>query len=156
MTQTPTPFPRDGGPLRVLCVDDNAMVTMALARRLGAESALVWIGGINDGVDLVRRIEEARPDIVLMDVDMPDVDAFAVVEGLAKSSPAIRVIMLSGHVDPAYVDRAMDCGAWGYLSKNEDVSGLIADVHRVGRGEIAFSNEVQAARRSAGRVQLFT
>jgi DNA-binding NarL/FixJ family response regulator len=137
----------DGPCLRVLCVDDNAMVTVALGRRLDNEPSIRWVGEIHDGVNLVQRICEARPDVVLMDVDMPLVDAFELVESLSQRDPSIRVVMLSGHVDPEYVDRAMDCGAWGYISKSEDVAVLIEGVQRIGRGEFVFSGEVQAAQR---------
>lgn len=146
----PVDLSRDAAPtprLSVLCVDDNALIADALRRRFEPDEELTWVGVISDGPTVYEGVMNARPDIVLMDIDMPDVDTFAVVERLSAESQQIRVIMFSGHVSPAYIERALDCGAWGYLSKNDDVTSLIEGIKRVGRGEMVFSEEVEAVRR---------
>jgi len=132
--------------LRVLCVDDNELMADALRRRFEQESALAWEGIITQGSLAYDRILEVRPDIVLMDIDMPNIDTFTIVERLCCDVPEIRVLMFSGHVSPKDIDRALDCGAWGYLSKNDDVTKLIDAITRAGRGELVFSYEVDAVR----------
>ena len=129
--------------LRVLCVDDNEMVSQALRRRLADEPGLEWAGVVRDGGEAFERVRQVRPDVVLMDIDMPGVDTFAIVARLSAEVPDSRVVMFSGHINPGYIDRALDCGAWGYLSKNDDVSALMDGIRLVGRGEIAMSHDVE-------------
>lgn len=92
-------------------------------------------------------VNPLMPDVVLMDIDMPGVDTFSMVERLAADVPTVRTLMFSGHVNRAFIDRAFDCGAWGYLSKNNDVARVIEGIRQAARGEIALSKEVQAVQR---------
>lgn len=135
--------------LRILCVDDNEMMISAMERRVQHEPGLAWVGAVSDGAVALEAVRSARPDVVLMDIDMPGVDTFALVERLAEELPAVRVVMFSGHVRPGFIDRALDCGAWGYLSKSDDTANLIEGIRRVGKGEIALSREVLAVQRRA-------
>ena len=138
-----------GGGLRVLCVDDNEMVGESLCRRLERERGIAWVGVEHDGRRAIERVIEGKPDVVLMDIDMPGVDCFAIVERLGSEAPDARVVMFSGHVSVAYINRALDSGAWGYLSKNDSVDRLVESVRRVAQGEFVFSEEVRAAQRTA-------
>jgi DNA-binding NarL/FixJ family response regulator len=131
----------------VLCVDDNDMVSQALRRRLTDEPGLEWAGVVRDGAEAFARVSAVRPDIVLMDIDMPGVDTFSIVAKLSAEKPEVRVIMFSGHINPGYIDQALDCGAWGYLSKNDDVAALMDGIRKVGRGELAMSRDVEAVMR---------
>jgi two-component system invasion response regulator UvrY len=142
----PDPSPRA---LRILCVDDNELVADALGRRVLHDPGLEWLGLVSDGGVIHSSICELRPDVVLLDVDMPDVDTFSLVERLALDAPAVRVVMFSGHVDVEYINRALDCGAWGYLSKNEDGKVLIDCIKRAGLGEVVLSAEVEAVQKRA-------
>lgn len=135
MTDAPT--------LRVMCVDDNPLMTASIQRRIEHEIGLRWAGANNGTGDILAEILNADPDLLLLDVDMPGIDTFSLVERLAAAAPDLRVAMLSGHLEPSYVARAIDAGAWGYLSKNDDVPALIAAVRAIGRGEIVFSEDVR-------------
>lgn len=137
---------------RIMCVDDNSLVADALRRRLTIEPSLRWAGLVSDARSVDAMVDELAPDLVLMDVDMPEVDTFAIVQGLSGRSPGVRVVMFSGHVEIGYIDRALDCGAWGYLSKNEDVSSLIECIHRVMSGEVVLSAEAEAVYRRSRSV----
>ncbi|HLO39388.1 MAG TPA: response regulator transcription factor [Phycisphaerales bacterium] len=133
-------------PLRVLCVDDNDLVARSLSRRVRQEQGLDWLGVITDTSRISERVVESAPDIVLMDIDMPGVDTFGIVDELASRLPTARIVMFSGHIDAGYIQRALDSSAWGYLSKHDDVSNLISSIRRVGNGEIVFSRDVEAVR----------
>lgn len=133
-----------GSTCSVLCVDDNELVAQSLRRRLDAEPGLAWAGWHADGQRVPDAIRELRPGVVLMDIDMPGVDAFALVTRLARDCPDVRVVMFSGHVQAAFIERALDCGAWGYLSKNDDTSTLIEEIKRVAAGEIVLGREALA------------
>jgi len=131
-------------PIAVLCIDDNVMLGKALGRCIDAEPALEWLGAISDGGEAFESVARLRPDIVLMDIDMPGFDTFGLVERIAGAVPTTRVIMLSGHVDRDYLTRALDCGAWGYLSKAEETSALIDAIQRAHGGEIVLGREVRS------------
>lgn len=127
-----------------MCVDDNTLIVDALHSRLKQEPDFEWAGAVTDGAAAFSHIQAARPDIVLLDIDLPGADAFKTVERINADMPDIRVIMFSGHVILRYVERAMDCGAWGYLSKSDDAAEIIEGIRRVARSEIALSSEVRA------------
>jgi len=131
------------GKMRVLCVDDNKLLADALRAKAQRIDDLEWLGAFHEADDLLNRIFRIAPHVVLMDVDMPGVDTFRIVEELAAKEPKIRAVMLSGYVTQQYIDRALDAGAWGYLSKNDDVSELIAGMRKVHAGDIAFSRDVE-------------
>lgn len=138
---------REPSHIGVLCVDDNPLIGESLERRVAAEPSLRWLGMVCDGTRAEGVVRRLRPDVVLMDIDMPDVDTFGLVERISQELPWVRVVMLSGHVDVGYINRALDCGAWGYLSKNEDVGLLIRCIQRAAAGEIVLSPEVEEVHR---------
>lgn len=135
--------------LSVLCVDDNPLIAAALERRLAHDQQLAWAGIVNDATRVYEEIIRLEPDIVLMDIDMPGTDSFSIVERLAGERPQIKAIMFSGHVSQAYIERSLDCGAWGYLSKNDDVAKLFDAIKRVTHGDLVFSDEVETVRRGS-------
>jgi two-component system response regulator DesR len=144
-----TPMPTAGPTIRVFCVDDNDLVADALRRRIQDEPAMTWEGWVGEVDAIVDRVRQIKPDVVLMDIDMPGADAFAIVEQLAEELPEVRSVMFSGHVQPGYIRRALDSGAWGYLSKNDDATAVIDGIRRVAQGRIALSREVEAVQRNS-------
>lgn len=130
-------------PLRILCVDDSRLLAESLQRRLEHEPSFVWLGWVDRPEAAESAAMTLSPDIMLMDVDMPGVDTFALVEHLSLTYPDVRIVMFSGHAQPAFVERAFDCGAWGYLSKNDDTAALIDGIRRVGAGAVVLSNDVK-------------
>jgi DNA-binding NarL/FixJ family response regulator len=143
MSDTPPPI------LRVFCVDDNELVGEALRRRIEQVPDIEWLGLARNGAEVIDRVREIAPHIVLMDIDMPGVDTFGLVQRITTEMPEVRIIMFSGHVELDYIDRALDAGAWGYLSKNDDVGRLLEGIRQVSRGEIALSRDVEEVQRSA-------
>jgi two-component system response regulator DesR len=131
-------------PVRILCIDDNRLIAEALERRLATEPRLQWVGWVSNLVDAAGQALQARPDVVLLDIDMPGRDSFDVLREIAATLPSAKIVMLSGHVRLEYVDRAIDAGAWGYLSKNESMEDLFAAIMRIALGEFVLSAEVEA------------
>lgn len=134
-------------PVRVLCVDDNRMVASALERRLEREPDLLWVGLVADGANAEARTRALRPDVILLDIDMPGVDTFALTRRFADAFADVRILMFSGHVNREFIERALDCGAWGFLSKNDDVAKIIEGIRAAARGEIALSEEAERIQR---------
>jgi DNA-binding NarL/FixJ family response regulator len=121
--------------IRVLCVDDNPAVAEALRLKLSLEPGFTWVGHLECADDLVRQVQESDPDVVLLDVDMPGADPFAVLETLSNVHPQARTVMFTAHARGELVDRAVVAGAWGYLLKSEGTDALLRAIRRVRAGE---------------------
>ena len=128
----------------VLCVDDNVLVAEALRLRLGRHPDFEWRGWLTTADDLVETGQRERPDLVLLDVDMPGRDPFEAAAELVTHLPTVRVIVFSGHVRADLIERALAAGAWGYVSKNDGEQELLKVLARVRENKVAFSPEAQA------------
>lgn len=130
--------------ISVLCVDDNDFVAEAIERKLKLERGFRWVGWRPSAVGLVGEVRELKPDVVLLDIDMPGADSFEVLAELASTCAGTRVIVLSGHVRRDYIDRAISNGAWGYVSKNEETRAILDAIRRVAAGEFVMGPEVES------------
>lgn len=136
--------------IRVACIDDNRLMLEAMKCRMQLVEGLDW-RGFEGGPGLrIEDVASFEPDVLLLDIDMPGLDAFDIVRLLLHSAPKTRTVMLSGHVRRDYFERAVDAGAWGYLSKSEGLDTVIAAIHRVIAGEFVVTSEVEGAQRSNG------
>lgn len=131
-------------PIRVLCVDDNPLVADALSTRLRLAGGFDCVGHLLDATTMLEEVHRLQPDIVLMDLDMPGAEPFEIMRILSGTHPETRVLVLSGHVRRDLLDRAVEFGAWGYLSKNDDAETLIAAIRRVANGEFVLGPELAA------------
>lgn len=131
-------------PIRVLCVDDNDFVAEAIERKLRREPGFQWAGWLPDTLDLTDRVKRSGADIVLLDVDIPGRDSFEALAELSAAAPEVRVIMLSGHVRSDFIDRAVEAGAWGYLSKGEENDVILDAIRRVAGGGFALGIEAES------------
>ncbi len=130
-------------PISILCVDDNISVVKALEVKLARTGLFDWKGSLPRANDLVATAVRENPFLVLLDVDMPGVDPFTALAELSDRCPNTRVVIFSGHVRRELVQRAVDSGAWGYVSKNDGEDELIKAIQGVAEGEFALSPEVQ-------------
>lgn len=129
--------------IRILCVDDNPFVSDAIERRLRHEPGFEWLGRLESADELVAEVGRLRPHVVLLDIDMPGKDSFEALEELSSTHEEVRTVMLSGYVRPDYIDRAVEAGAWGYLSKNERPESILASIRNVAAGEFTLGPEVR-------------
>ncbi len=129
----------------MLGVDDNEAIGRALDRRLRREPGLEWVGFLTSADTLVDAVGRLEPDIVLLDLDMPGRQPLETLEELAATHPRTKVVILSGLVRRELIDRAFEAGAWGYLSKNEEMAEIVAALRRVMAGGLAMSPEVAVA-----------
>lgn len=131
--------------IRVLCVDDNQHVAEAMGVKIGRARGLKWLGWLPSADALVAAVERDHVDVVVLDVDMPGPDPLRAVAELRESFPETRTLIFSGHVRFELVERALEAGAWGYVSKNDGEDALIQAVREVVAGELALSSEALAA-----------
>ncbi len=135
----------DSKTIGVLCVDDNEHVAEALRVKLRIIGGFEWKGWLADADELVEAVEELCPDVVLLDIDMPGADPFVQLGSVSELCPDTRVLMFSGHVRRELVDKAIEGGAWGYVSKNDGEDALVAAICAVAAGQFILSPEVRLA-----------
>jgi DNA-binding NarL/FixJ family response regulator len=122
-------------PARVLVVDDHPVVRDGVALLLRGEPALTVVGSAESGRAALERAPGLAPDLVLLDLRLPDMLAPEVVAGLRERVPAARVVVFTAHGDHHGVRAALDAGAHGALLKDAAATDLVAALRRVLRGE---------------------
>ena len=120
--------------MRIVLVDDHRVVRDGIRYMLSDEEAIEIVADVGSGAELFELLESEPVDAVLLDVRMPDMSGFDVLEQMRGEIPQVRVIMLSMHDAPGYVRRAVELGAAGYLLKNASRSELLAALRSVGDG----------------------
>jgi DNA-binding NarL/FixJ family response regulator len=130
------------GPIRVLIADDHPVVRKGLSACLSRLKEVMIVGEAADGREALRKAKELVPDIVLMDIDMPNMNGLTATELLYKDNPAIKVLVLSMHRQSEYVVRILQSGARGYVLKEASPEELIKAIETVHRNETFFSPDV--------------
>lgn len=128
--------------IRLLLVDDHPVVRRGIASCLAHHAIIEVIGEAADGHEALRKARELAPDIILMDIDMPQMNGLAVAETLRKDFPQMKVLILSMHSQTDYVLRIIKSGARGYVLKSASADELIKAIETVNTGEVCFSPEV--------------
>lgn len=119
----------------VVVVDDHPFFRDGVSRALSRDPRVEVVGEAGGGREALEVIASARPDVAVLDYQMPDIDGVAVVHALRRDGIATRVLLVSAVTDGAVVFRALEEGASGYLSKNAPRSELVDAVMKVSRGE---------------------
>ena len=131
--------------IRILLADDHAVVRQGFKMILDAEADMEIVGEAGNGRQAVDLAEQLRPDVVVMDVAMPELNGIEATRRLASSVPHARVIALSMHKDSVYVREILRAGARGYLLKDSGAADLVAAIHAVASGESYLSPAVSNA-----------
>jgi DNA-binding NarL/FixJ family response regulator len=129
-------------PIRVLLVDDDALMRAGLEAIFSSDRALEVVGEASDGRVAVERVRELRPDVVLMDVRMPDLDGIAATREIVASVPDTRVVILTTFEDDEYIFGALTAGASGFLLKRTSPELLIDAIKAVAAGDSLLSPSV--------------
>jgi DNA-binding NarL/FixJ family response regulator len=132
----------DGEVIRVLIVDDDALMRAGLRGVLSSDATIEVVGEASDGRDAVHRARLHAPDVVLMDVRMPDLDGIAATERLLTEAPGVRVVILTTFEQDDYIFGALRAGASGFLLKRTRPEELIAAIHTIAAGDSLLSPSV--------------
>ncbi len=127
--------------IKVLIADDHTILRQGLRRILEAEEDITVVGEAATGVDAVKRAKQLTPDIVIMDISMPEQDGIESLRQIVKSLPS-RVLVLSVHIEYEVISEAVSAGACGYLAKDSLDRELISAVRTVMLGGTVFSSSV--------------
>jgi DNA-binding NarL/FixJ family response regulator len=127
---------------RVLIADDDDLMRAGLVELLSGESEIEVVGEASTGREAVERARRLGPDVVLMDVRMPDLDGIEATGELARAAPDTKVLILTTFEQDDYVFGALRAGASGFLLKRTRPEELIAAVHTIARGDSLLSPSV--------------
>lgn len=138
-------------PITVLLVDDDALIRTGLETILASDPGLRVIAQAEHGLRAVELASRLQPQVILMDIRMPQLDGLAALERIMADNGQARVLMLTTFGEEAYIDRAMAAGASGFLLKSSDPRELINAIRAVAEGAAALSPRI--ARRVVDRVR---
>jgi DNA-binding NarL/FixJ family response regulator len=130
--------------ITVLLAEDHTIVREGFRRILELDTSLEMVGEAQDGRQAVLMATRLRPDIVLMDIAMPQLNGLEATRQLRKALPAIKVLILSAHNEDAYVNNAIESGAMGYLLKQTSAHEVCQAIHAVASGDQYFSSSLAA------------
>jgi two-component system nitrate/nitrite response regulator NarL len=128
--------------VRVLIVDDSQPWRCAVCLVLQQNLDLVLICECSDGLEAVRKSEDLQPDLVLLDIGLPNLNGLEVARQVRKVSPGSRIIFLTSHDDPEYLQEALRIGALGFIVKSNAASDLLPAVRAVMNDERFFRSGV--------------
>ena len=118
---------------RLLIADDHLLMLEGLSHLLSSEFQIV--GTVADGRALLAKAEELRPDVIVLDVGMPELNGIEAARRLAKILPSAKIVFVTQQLDPAYIHAAFAAGALAYVAKQSAASELINAIHRALRGD---------------------
>jgi two-component system response regulator NreC len=129
------------GKIRLLVADDHSILRHGLRRILEAEPDMIVVGEAGTGIEAVKRARQLKPDVVIMDISMPEQDGIESLRQLAKTVHS-HVLILSVHLEHQIISEAVSAGARGYLAKDSLDTELTAAVRTIAKGGTVFSPNV--------------
>jgi two-component system response regulator NreC len=133
---------RDVSAVRIVLADDHTLVREGLRKILETERDWEVIGEASDGREAVRQALDLKPDLVILDLAMPQLSGVDAIQQIVRRLPSVRVLALSMHANEAYVTRALKAGAHGYLLKDSAANDLLRAVAALMQNKSFFSPAV--------------
>jgi DNA-binding NarL/FixJ family response regulator len=128
--------------VRVVLVDDDDLMRAGLRSVLSSDETIEVVGDAGDGREAVTRIRELHPDLVLMDIRMPNLDGISATREVLSAAPDVKVVVLTTFEQDDYIFDALSAGASGFLLKRTQPEELIAAIHTVADGDSLLSPSV--------------
>ena len=142
------------GPIRVVIVDDHPMLREGTRALLDARPGIAVAGVAGEGAAALRLVAELRPDVLLLDVQLPDLSGIEVARRVRDAHPAVAILVLTNYEEAGYVRALLQLGARGYLGKAASGDEIAAAVRAVARGEGSVLSPTARAVLGAGAVEL--
>lgn len=131
-------------PVTILLADDHGLIREMLRQRLEDELDMTVVATVGDGHAALKETLALRPDVVLLDIDMPGLSAFDAARTIREQLPATRIVFLSAFFHDRYIEQALAVEAAGYVTKREPPESVIKAIRTVVGGRVYFSGDVQA------------
>lgn len=128
--------------ISILLCEDHAIVRQGLCKLLDAEGTFEVVGQAQTGREAVQLAAKLGPDVILMDIAMPELNGLEAARQILTATPAARIVMLSAHSDDEYVQSALSVGAMGFLEKQTSSEILTTALHEVAKGRKFYSPTV--------------
>jgi len=128
---------------KILIADDHAMIRDGVKLLLTKDKDLKVVGEATNGNEAVQKYSELKPDLLILDISMPDINGMEAAQQILKNDSQARIIILSMFDDEDYISRCMEYGVKGYVVKNETSEELAYAVRTVLKGQSYFSSQVQ-------------
>ena len=125
--------------IKIVIADDHPIVRRGLRQVIESDLQLAVLGEANHGIEALSLIEQLKPEVVVLDVDMPEMDGFQTAQEIQKRSLPVKFIFLTIHSGEQFFHSAMDFGANGYLLKESAISEIINAIKTVAKGEFFVS-----------------
>ena len=136
-------------PIRIVLVDDHPVVRSGIRTLLEKAPDLEIVGEAERGEAVQALVAEAHPDVLLLDMELPDIDGIQVAKQIQQSEPGVKILALGAHDDPVYIRGLLETGAAGYLMKEEAPEAIIEAVRGVAQGDKGWVSRKVAARVAA-------
>ena len=130
--------------IRVLITDDHLIVREGLRLILETAEGLEVVGEATDGAECLRLVPELKPDVILMDLQMPRMDGITAIEHLQRELPQIAIVILTTYNEDELMVRGLQAGARGYLLKDSSRETLLDTIHAAAKGETLLKPEILA------------
>ncbi len=131
-------------PIRILIVDDHTVVRDGLSSVLGREADMTVVGEASNGLEAIEETNRLKPDVILMDLRMPELDGVEAMKRIAENDPAANVLVLTTFDTDEYIFQAIEAGAKGFLLKDASHDELYKAVRAVSKGESLIEPGVAA------------
>ncbi|MGB5821901.1 MAG: response regulator transcription factor [Saonia sp.] len=127
---------------KVLIADNHPIVRMGIKHVLGSASDFDVIADVATTTELFEKLEKEVPDVVILEMDIPEINGIATLRKIKQEYPNVRVLIYSGQSEDVYALSTIRAGAFGYLSKTADLDYIISAVKKVSEGNMFITNEL--------------
>lgn len=128
--------------IKVLIADNHPIVRMGIDRVLSSASGFEVVDTAGTTTELFEKLEKVTPDVVILEMDIPEINGIATLRKLKQEYPDVKVLIYSGQSEDVYALSTIRAGAYGYLSKTADLDYIISAVKKVGEGNMFITNEL--------------
>lgn len=128
--------------IKVLIADNHPIIRMGVRNVLETATGFKVVADVSTTTELFEKIEKAAPNVVILEMDIPEVNGIATLRRMKKEYPDVKVLMYSGQSEDVYALSTIRAGAFGYLSKSSDIDYMISAVRKVSEGNMFITNEL--------------
>lgn len=128
--------------IKLLIADDQQLIRDSLKIVLETKDSIEVVGAVANGVEVIRAIRENKPDVILMDIRMPEMDGVQCTQIIKENYPEIKIIILTTFDDDEYIFSALKYGASGYLLKGISMDSLVEAIHKVYSGNAMINGDI--------------